>query len=98
MGDHDDTFSTNEMTTFSTTLPAGVIFQFQMNIDDNCGQSGVFMNDFVVTASANEPPCCLPGYFVDISEPHGECITSDDGDNYNVCDLQRALLSRRTLV
>lgn len=88
---HTSTFETSEMTTYSTTVPAGVVWQFQMDINDNCGQSSVHMNDVVVTQSATEPPCCLPGYFVNMSNPHGDCITSVDGDNYNVCDPQRVL-------
>lgn len=84
---HSSTFSTSQMETYVTTLPAGVVWQFQMGVQDNCGTSTVHMRDFQVTDSAANPPCCLPGYFLDESDPRGDCINVD-GEVYNVCRHQ----------
>jgi len=81
---HSSTFSTSQMETYVTTLPAGVVWQFQVEVQDNCGTSTVQMRDFQVTDSAANPPCCLPGYFSDENDPRGNC-TVVDGEVYNVC-------------
>lgn len=81
---HSSTFSTSQMDTYVTTLPAGVVWQFQVGVQDNFGTSTVHMRDFQVTDSAASPPCCLPGYFLDESDPRGDCINVD-GEVYNVC-------------
>jgi hypothetical protein len=81
---HSSTFSTSQLETYSTQLPAGVAWQFHMFIEDNCGTSTVHMRDFQVTDSAANPPCCLPGYFINETDPLGDCMTVD-GEVYNVC-------------
>jgi hypothetical protein len=85
---HSSTFSTSQLETYTTTLAAGVVWQFQMSIQDNCGTSTVHMRDFQVTDSAAHSPCCLPGYFLDDNDPLGDCTTVD-GEVYNVCRDQK---------
>lgn len=72
---HSSTFSMSEMEKYTTTVGKGVIWQFQMGITDNCGTSGIHMKDVQVTPDAHSPPCCLPGYFKNISEPWGDCVS-----------------------
>jgi len=83
--EHSSTFSMSQEETYSTQLPAGTVWQFQMNIRDNCGNSGAHMKDFQVTNNSLSMPCCLPGYFADAKNPTGDCLTDKDGKNYNVC-------------
>lgn len=81
---HENTFSMSQTETYTTELPAGTVWQFQMDVKDNCGTSGVHMKDFQVTRGSPFPPCCLPGFFKDPQNARGDCLTFK-GEYYNVC-------------
>jgi len=82
---HSSTFSEDSSETYSTSVGAGTVWQFQMNIQDNCGGSAVAFSDLQLTQSTLHRPCCLPGHFVNVSDPTGECLEVD-GEKYDVCD------------
>jgi len=82
--EHSETFSMSSTEHYSTTVGAGMIWQFKMDITDNCGTSGVHMKDIQVTPNGQSPPCCLPGFFKNISDPWGDCLEVG-GKVYNVC-------------
>jgi hypothetical protein len=82
---HTSTFSMSQKETYTTSLDAGVVWQFQVTVEDDCGTSSVHMKDFQVTSNLVSPPCCLPGYFQDDKDPLGGCKTVD-GENYNLCN------------
>jgi hypothetical protein len=88
---HTSTFSMSDTESYTTQMGAGTVWQFQMDIKDNCGLSGVKFNDLQLTQSGLNPPCCLPGYFVNISHPEGECLEVD-GEKYDVCDRKGQVL------
>jgi hypothetical protein len=41
--------------------------------------------DLRLTDAIPIPPCCIPGYEKNISEPHGDCLPLEDGTNVNLC-------------
>jgi len=82
---HSSTFEEESSSSYSTTLDAGTVWQFQMDIQDNCGGSNVQFSDLQLTQSTLDRPCCLPGHFVNVSEPTGECLEVD-GEKYDVCE------------
>lgn len=88
---HASTFSMSDTESYTTQIGAGTVWQFQMGIKDNCGLSVVKFNDLQLTQSGLNPPCCLPGYFVNISHPEGECLEVD-GEKYDVCDRKGQVL------
>jgi hypothetical protein len=88
---HTSTFSMSDTESYTTQMGAGTVWQFQMDIKDNCGLSGVKFNDLQLTQSGLNPPCCLPGHFVNISNPEGECLEVD-GEKYDVCDRKSQAL------
>merc|ERR1711976_356235 len=89
---HTSTFSMSDEESYSTTMGAGTVWQFQMDIQDNCGFSGVKFNDLQLTQSSLHPPCCLPGHFVNNTDPRGECLTVEGGQKYDVCDRESSAL------
>jgi len=82
---HSSTFSEDSSESYSTSLGPGTVWQFQMAIQDNCGGSSVQFSDLQLTQSTLHRPCCLPGHFVNVSDPTGECLEVD-GEKYDVCD------------
>jgi len=58
----------------TTWYEKGVIWQYAIHIQDLCVPGwDVTTNEVYMTPSIEEPPCCLPGYFLDIENPHGPC-------------------------
>lgn len=68
-------------TTKATTVPAGVVWQWQFSVQDGCGPSTVFAEDIAFSPNLPNPPCCLPGFFKDPAKPEGDCI-----DGPNLCN------------
>merc|ERR1712046_94899 len=75
-----------ESTTVTKTFQfdAGVVWQWQFNVTDLCGSSLVLSDDFAVTPGVFQPPCCLPGFVVNISK-YQNCTAASDGTTYNLC-------------
>lgn len=68
-------------------FPAGVYWQWQFEVYDACGDlSTVLTTDVTVTESIPKKPCCLPGYFKNITDPNGECVKDPDGKLVNLCE------------
>merc|ERR1719192_1110649 len=72
---HTSSFSKTKTTSWTWKAPPGVIWQWEFDVDDDCGQATVLTPDVVVTSSMSSPPCCLPGYFADPTKPTGACTT-----------------------
>lgn len=45
----------------TTTFQAGAIWQWDMSLSDQCGDAKMKSKVFMVTSSAKDIPCCLPG-------------------------------------
>jgi hypothetical protein len=82
---HSSTFSKESSESYSTSLGPGTVWQFTMDIQDNCGGNTVQFSELQLTQSSIQRPCCLPGHFVNISDPTGECLEVE-GEKYDVCD------------
>mmetsp|Transcript_23163 Transcript_23163/g.66811 ORF Transcript_23163/g.66811 Transcript_23163/m.66811 type:complete len:185 (+) Transcript_23163:382-936(+) len=67
-------------------FPAGVVWQWQFEITDVCGSTTAMNEDFAVTEGLYAPPCCLPGYAMDIKNSSGACHPARDGKVYNLCN------------
>jgi hypothetical protein len=80
---YSSTFSMSSSTTFTYTFDAGVVWQWQFGITDGCGPSDAQGHDLALTANELNPPCCLPGMFVNISQPTSECLAGTP----NLCAL-----------
>jgi hypothetical protein len=86
-----NTYSTNfELTktaTYSTVLPKGQVWQWQMTVEDSCGTSILMTKDLRVTVNVASPPCCLVGFENNITNPHsGGCVAAPgDTTVYNLC-------------
>jgi len=65
-------------------FPAGVVWQWQMIPDSPCGQASVLTSNFAVTDGLYDPPCCLPGYALNIST-YQQCHAASDGTIVNLC-------------
>merc|ERR1712014_547489 len=78
--EYSSEFSMSKTETHTFNYGAGVVWQWQFTITDQCGSSTVSGNDMALTPGAFEPPCCLPGYAKNVSVPHGACAAGP-----NVC-------------
>lgn len=67
------TFESYKESTFETHFPAGVYWQFEIEVRDSCGGALAKGHFLRYTSSANEMPCCLPGYFM--SETSNTCTS-----------------------
>lgn len=59
--------------TYSTTLAAGVVWQWQWNTRFVRGDAVSKTNALVSTNGVTLPPCCFPGYAVDPTNYRGSC-------------------------
>jgi hypothetical protein len=60
------------------TFQRGVIWQFVLELQDLCKSGWEFpFNTLVQTDNTAEPPCCLPGEFLDNNNYYGPCIDPD---------------------
>lgn len=71
---------------YSTTVKPGIVWQWQYKIYDEFGTTVVGSNHIQQT-NTSDPPCCLPGYHVDIQQPRGACTTSEA----RICDDENML-------
>jgi hypothetical protein len=62
--------------TFEVDFNQGQVWQFVFDAADVCDVTGFAINiqELVLTKGKYDYPCCLPGYFVDDSNPHGPCV------------------------
>lgn len=84
--DYSSEFSMSSTDTRTFNYGAGVVWQWQFTIIDQCGCSTVTGDDLALTPGAFAPPCCLPGYADNISVPHGACEAGP-----NVCQPSAAI-------
>ena len=76
---------TNAIKTKNTSLPAsqtfesGVVWQWQFQLGAEFEHMVVRGDDYRLTSSLANPPCCLPGLDADITKPHGGCLPAADG-------------------
>lgn len=91
-GETSQTLGTSLSGTFQETttmqrefdFSAGVVWQWQMIPDSVCGQASVLTSNFAVTEGLYDPPCCLPGYALDITK-YQQCHAASDGTIFNLC-------------
>ena len=82
---HRDAFYKTSSTTYTDTFGAGTVWQFQFRAATPCGNATIRGNHFLVTPSSSQPPCCLPGMALNLSQPHGPCRPSADGTVVDLC-------------
>lgn len=78
-----NSFSTSLTQGYSTTLPAGQVWQWVWDSELNRGSAHTLGKALVCTQGAYDRPCCLPGYFANATQPTGAC---HDGTP-NLCKL-----------
>lgn len=78
---YSSTFSMSTTVTHGFAFGPGVVWQWQFTISDGCGATTGSGHDLTLTSGAFAPPCCLPGYFEDITKPHGACHSGP-----NICN------------
>ena len=71
---YSSTFSESSSTTYTADMDAGVVWQWAFDIDDGCGSTTATGLDFALTINKANPPCCIPGYFLDPTKAHGDCV------------------------
>ena len=71
---YSSTFSKTTTTTYTYDFDAGVVWQWQFNVADGCGPTLASGHDYALTLNKANPPCCLPGFFMDPKTPHGDCV------------------------
>jgi len=86
--------SKDTSTTYTATLPAGSVWQFEYAITDTCGVRGLKTSALVATHGAHQQPCCLPHYFMDSSNPnaHSACRPGTPclpGCSKSVCSVEQ---------
>jgi len=59
--------------TFEQTFPAGATWQWNMDIEDDCGSCNLNAKVFQSTTGLLDKPCCLPGTFKKGSHPEYGC-------------------------
>mmetsp|Transcript_50925 Transcript_50925/g.65213 ORF Transcript_50925/g.65213 Transcript_50925/m.65213 type:complete len:266 (-) Transcript_50925:140-937(-) len=80
-----DVFTTTDTTTFQYSFDAGYVWQWFWNTVDTDGNSTSKTNYLATTAGAYAPPCCIPGYFTDVTNPTGSCAADGDNATYTLC-------------
>lgn len=83
---YSNTFSMTSAETFQYDFDAGTVWQWELRSDGPCGSTTVKGKDLVLTAGAFAPPCCVPNWFMNVSEPHGKCHADSKGTVYTLCD------------
>lgn len=99
-GEISEQMSKSYISTFSKTtsvetefsFPAGVVWQFQIKIQDDCGESIAGRQDLQITDAQPHPPCCLPGYFKDIKNARGDCLPDSNGQFVDLCGRPHRML------
>jgi len=70
----------SEEKSMTYTLPPGAVWQWEYSVADACTTARrsspvmIKVDHLAVTDNQAAPPCCLPGFFVDPTKPHGACI------------------------
>jgi len=59
--------------TFEQTFPAGATWQWNMDIEDDCGPCKLNAKVFQSTTGLRDMPCCLPGAFLKGDKPEYGC-------------------------
>merc|ERR1712125_100903 len=66
---YHDTWTMKESITISITVPPGEVWQWVFTVTDSDGKkSTVKTRQYMFTNSIPEPPCCLPGFFTNVSQ------------------------------
>jgi len=87
---YTSTFQETVTTEKDFDFPAGVVWQWQFEITDVCGNTTAMNEDFAVSEGLYAPPCCLPGYAVDIKNYSGACHPTRDGKVFNLCNATKS--------
>jgi hypothetical protein len=71
---------------------SGQVWQFKYTTTDACEPTGfdLYVNEFALTERADQYPCCLPGLFLNATNPHGPCVPGSP-DACNPSTRTRAL-------
>ena len=79
------TLTDSKIVTSSVSNPPGVQWVFTLYFNASCGGSSANAKMYAHTNSIHEPPCCLPFFFEDPSNPRGKCLPDDDGVEHELC-------------
>ena len=71
---YSSVFSATSTTTYTYEFGAGVVWQWTFDITTGCGIASATGPDLALTPNALTGPCCLPGMFVDVTDPTGPCL------------------------
>jgi hypothetical protein len=82
---YSQTFSETSTTTHTYQFGPGMVWQWQFTITDPCGSSIIMGKDLRLTAAMPFPPCCIPGWEKNITDPHGDCYPDSSGKLVNLC-------------
>lgn len=82
---YSQAFSMSSTTSFQYAFDAGVVWQWQWVSHEACGSSTFMGKDLVLTNGAYDAPCCVPGWFQNISNPHGDCHPTLEGKIFSFC-------------
>lgn len=79
-------FTTNETSSYQYEFGPGSVWQWTWKTVDTDGTSLSTTMDIVITPGQYVPPCCIPGYFNNISNASiPSCAADTDGDTYILC-------------
>lgn len=85
-------FRSDSWTENSDTFGPGTVWQWQFSARDPCGDSTTAKSDLRLTPAAAYPPCCLPGFEKNLTNPHESCCHPDtDGVVYDMCTHSNAV-------
>jgi len=77
-----------------TPEQSGVLWQWQFHAKDECNEADITIADYALTGGSDEPPCCPPGLFADLDQPHGACRDS----SVCLCEEETCSGGRRLLI
>jgi len=80
-----DVFTQTETVTYKYNFDPGYVWQWQWRTVDTDGESTSKTMFLVTTEGLYDPPCCIPGYFSDVTDPTGSCEADEDGAVYTLC-------------
>lgn len=68
-----DSFTQTKSSSYSTTVPAGQVWQWIYDSELTRGSATTLGQAIVSTKGTYDPPCCVPGQFADPKNPTGAC-------------------------
>merc|ERR1711871_343994 len=78
-------FAMTKTTEYDFKFAPGQVWQWTWRVTDTDGITTVTGKDLVLSAGKFDMPCCLPGYFANISDPIGACHAAKDGHVWDLC-------------